>query len=537
MTNIRIRACHCVVALLALAFFGAKAQAQTYTDLFDLDNDVHGCCPSYPSQLAQGRDGNLYGVTTSGGPHSDGTVFRMTPAGVVTVLHSFSGTDGSLPMGGLSLGMDGNFYGTTFEGGPVCCRGVIFKITPAGTYTMLYNFLGGTDGGGPLAPPVQGPDGNLYGTASSSSGATIYKITTAGVFTPLGPLPGASYGGLVLGNDGKFYGTTERGGTVGQGTFFSLTTAGVLTVIYSFHDATGDFPIGPLMLSADGFFYGTGAAGGAMSGGVVFKISPAGVYTKLHDFDSSGASLAKAPYGGVVQGSDGFLYGTTSTGSSGNGTIFKIKPNGTSFLIMHTFDGTHGAEPAPAPFLHTNGKIYGLTTTGGAHNQGVVYSFDAGLKPFAVPVVRRSAKVGSVIEMLGQNFKTSTGIMFGTGAGTETVVSNNYMTVPVPSSATTGLITVLEPSGNLLTPLKFKVTPTITSFSPTSGPVGTQVVVKGMSFTGATAVKFGTVSATVFTVNSNTQITTEVPSGAATGKIQVVTPGGAAISTTNFTVN
>jgi hypothetical protein len=111
------------------------------------------------------------------------------------------------------------------------------------------------------------------------------------------------------------------------------------------------------------------------------------------------------------------------------------------------------------------------------------------------------------------------------------------MTAKPVAGALTGQITVKEPSGNLLTPLKFKIVPSITSFTPTSGTVGTQVVITGMSLMGATAVKFGAIAATVFTVDSNTQVTATVPNGAVTGKIQIVTLGGVATSATNFTVN
>jgi spore coat protein U-like protein len=179
-----------------------------------------------------------------------------------------------------------------------------------------------------------------------------------------------------------------------------------------------------------------------------------------------------------------------------------------------------------------------MTSHGGTHTAyGTLFSFANNLKPFVRPLVLVSGKVGASIGLLGQGFSASTGVLFGNGAGTDAINSDTFLTAKIVAGATTGQITVEEPAGNLLTPLKFKIVPSITSFTPANGPVGTQVVITGMSLSQATAVKFGTVAATAFTVNSNTQITVTVPSGAVTGKISVTTPGGGATSSTAFTVN
>jgi IPT/TIG domain len=188
--------------------------------------------------------------------------------------------------------------------------------------------------------------------------------------------------------------------------------------------------------------------------------------------------------------------------------------------------------------LHTNGKIYGLTAHGGSHvSDGVIYSLDASLKPFVAPVVLHSGKVGTSVGVLGQGFNNATGVLFGTGAGTFTLVSDTFVTAKLAAGATTGLITVKEPTGNLLSQQNFRVVPSITSFSPTSGPAGTQVVITGMSLSQATLVRFGTVKATAFTVNSDTKVTTTVPAGAVSGKISITTAGGTATSSAVFTVN
>ena len=211
--------------------------------------------------LVQGNDGNFYGTTTQGGAHNQGTVFVISGGGSFSVLHSFQGTDGTEPFAGLVQGTDGNFYGTTFSNGPIG-YGTVFKITPAGVLTTLYGFSSG-DGGEPAGTLVQGTDGNFYGTTvggghnSNCDGldacGTVFKITPGGVLTTLynfcsqanctdGVEP---YAGLVQAGDGNFYGTTWLGGTNcrpgllgGCGTVFKITPSGTFTSLYSFCNAS-----------------------------------------------------------------------------------------------------------------------------------------------------------------------------------------------------------------------------------------------------------------------------------------------------------
>ncbi|WP_161554290.1 choice-of-anchor tandem repeat GloVer-containing protein [Stenotrophobium rhamnosiphilum] len=193
--------------------------------------------------LVQGVDGNLYGTTTTAGSSNKGTVFKITPAGTLTTLHSFAGgtTDGNGPSAGLVPGSDGNFYGVTFLGG-TNNNGTVFKITPSGTLTTLYSFTGGADGGRSTVALVQGNDGNFYGTTpygGSGSTGTVFKITPTGVLTTLYSFStngnnGVAASALVLGSDGNFYGTTNRGGkfatptTSGYGTAFRISPSGSL---------------------------------------------------------------------------------------------------------------------------------------------------------------------------------------------------------------------------------------------------------------------------------------------------------------------
>jgi uncharacterized repeat protein (TIGR03803 family) len=524
-----------LLAVLALAV-STVLQAQTYTVLRNF-NETDGCCANYPSMLAQGKDGNIYGTTTSGGTHLYGNIFKITPTGTFTNLYSFDFTTGDGPQGGVSMGLDGNFYGTTYQGG-AHSAGTIFQITPAGVFKSLYSFTNGSDGGYPAAPPVQAQDGNLYGTTGNGTVTVLYKITTGGAFTVMANLVGRTFAPLLLGTDGNLYGTTFYGGTYNGGTLFRFSpSAKTIKTLFAFH--TEWYPAGPLTQGVDGALYGTLSSGGTGDTGAIYRITTGGTYKVLYNFTTAGTTDGKWPYGGLVQGSDNFLYGVASGGgTNGLGTLFKISTTGTGFNVLHNFATATGDTPYPALLLHTNGTMYGMTFHGGTHAPyGTLFSFANNLKPFVKPLVLVSAKVGASVGLLGQGFTTSTGVLFGTGAGTDTINSDTFLTAKIVAGATTGQITVKEPTGNLLTPLKFKIVPGITSFSPASGTVASQVVITGMSLSQATAVKFGTVAATAFTVNSNTQITVTVPSGAVTGKISVTTPGGTASSATSFTVN
>jgi uncharacterized repeat protein (TIGR03803 family) len=523
-------------SIVALATFSAFAHAQIYTELYNFDCVKNGCNPNAPALFSQGEDGNLYGTLPTQ-ISGNGTVDTFTPSGVFTTLFNFGPTNYA-PQSGLSLGFDGNFYGTASIGGPGH-NGVVFKLS-GGTVSEIYDFANGADGAYPWAPPIQAPDGNIYGvTFNGTTSGTAYKITPSGLFSVIAILPSKTVAPLILGVDGNLYGTTQYGGTFNRGTVFQLTTAGKLKIIYSFDaDIHGGVPIGPLMQGIDGKLYGTNTAGGTFSQGVVYSVTTGGGYKVLHNFQS--ATDGSSSSAGLVQGSNKFLYGVTSAGGANSyGTLFKINTTGTTFTVLHNFDKGSGAVPFATPTLHTSGTIYGVTSTGGPTNSanGVVYSFDDGLKPFASLVVIWSGKVGKSVGILGQGFSTATGVKFGTGAGTFTVVSDTYMTATVAAGATTGNVTVDEPGGNLVTPQVFKVIPSLSSFSPSSGPVGTPVVITGMSLTQASSVSFGGVKATSFTVNSDTQVTATVPTGAKTGKIKVTTKGGSATSPGTFTVN
>ena len=530
----------CALWLVAIS----PSWAQVYTDLHDFDCAVEGCSPQYPDVLAQGRDGNLYGTTDAGGTSGMGTVFKMTPTGVFTTIYNFSGLDGRNPDGGLILGTDGNFYGTTRFGG-ASNLGTVFKITPAGVLTTLHSF-NGTDGSEPRPGLVQGKNGSFYGTNCGFNPPwTAYSITSSGKFKTINStndvrIAACSFGPLALGNDGNLYGTTTAGGVTEQGTVFRMTPAGAMKTIFAGDFANGTNLVGPVTQGNDGFLYGTASANGSGGSGVVFKLSTGGKFTKLHEFGLDLNNDGMYPDAGLVAASDGKFYGATTAGKSDgnvpNGNLFSVSSSG-SYNLLYAFDGIHGYLEQATPMQHTNGKIYGLTVGSAPPNKtgGVIYSLDNGAPPF-VRLVTRWGSAGQTVEILGQGFTGTTSVEFGSGSAIFNVVSDTYMTAVVPADGATGFVTVTTSSGTLSSNRTFFVVPKINHFAPGSGSVGSQVTISGTGLTGASLVKFGGVKATSYTVNSGTTITATVPVGAKTGKISVKTAGGTASSKGTFTV-
>jgi uncharacterized repeat protein (TIGR03803 family) len=353
-----------------------------------------------PSGLVQGSDGSFYGTTLSGGTNGgSGSVFKISTNGALTALYSFTGTaDGANPSAALVQGSDGSFYGTTQNGGTYYL-GTVFKISTNGVLTTLHAFTGGNDGANPSAALVQGSDRNFYGTTLYGGGTcwynnvscgTVFKISTNGVLTTLYsfgsvqdtggvPLDGAyPSAALVQGSDGSFYGTTQYGGTYFSGTVFKISPNGALTTLYSFTGTADGTPSAALVQGSDGSFYGTTQYGGAHTNqwgtgyGTVFKISANGVLTTMHSF--TGGNDGAGP-NGLVQGSDGNFYGTTSSGgTSGAGTVFKISTNGVLTSLYSFANGTnYGANPSAALVQGSDGSFYGTTQNGGTFGWGTVF--------------------------------------------------------------------------------------------------------------------------------------------------------------------
>ena len=454
-----------VVMVALMAALASLGHAQTFSVMYDFGtNPGDPLDPQASGVIAQGRDGNLY--STAVGGTGAGAVFKITPQGTLSVIYDFNGAHGYSPISGLTLGTDGNFYGATLLGG-TSDEGTLFKITPDGTWTLLHNF-GDADGDYVNAPPIEGADGNFYGTTQYGPGNTngygiIYKVTPSGQFSTLyafdrihGERP---YAPLVQGSDGNFYGTTFLGGNYSLGSVFRITGSGKLTTLYSFDGPHGRYPADALVQGTDGSFYGTTFEGGKgcrinNGCGVVFKITRDGVLTVLHTFSHSGGAF---PVGGLVEATDGNFYGTTESGGTlGYGAIFRVSPKG-KLTFVHDFDSTAGATPTVTLLQHTTGVLYGDTSNGGSAGGGVFYSLVGNFGAYA-GLVSTLGKVGRTIGILGQGLTGTTAVSFnGTPASQFTVVSDTYLEATVPNGATTGFVKVTTPGGALTSNKKFQV--------------------------------------------------------------------------------
>ena len=477
--------------LVLLAASAVEAHAQTYSVLYNFgSNPGDPENPTYSGIIAQGTDGNLY---SGAGGGFGGAAYNITPAGTLTTLYIFDdgGDDGLInPRGGLTLGTDGNFYGTTsgtYVDGQMeqIIGSAVFKMTPSGSLTTLYHFTNMNDGAFPLAPPIEGTDGNFYGTTcgtdcfgGGSTFGSIYKITPSGAFTgaftELYAFGGTQGRGpadpLVLGTDGNFYGTTQFGGTNGLGVIFKITPGGTLTVLYNFDGTHGQTPVGPLIQASDGNFYGTTQKGGSTGGGVVFQMTPTDALTVLHTMN--GTTDGNSPYAGLVQATDGNLYGVNSGGgdpSCSCGTIFDITTGGV-FSVVYTFPGTALANPYSGLVQNTNGILYGANENGGTEEEGVFYSLNIGATPF-VSLTPNTGAAGSTIGILGRGFTGATAVSFNGSAASFNVVSDTFIRATIPASATTGFVTVTTSSGTLTSNKQF-IASTATSLTSSLNPAG-----------------------------------------------------------------
>jgi uncharacterized repeat protein (TIGR03803 family) len=363
-------------------------------------------------RLVLGSDGNFYGITSGGGSNFQGTVFQITPAGSLTTFYQFqyqfqTSANGVEPVAGLALGSDGDFYGITASAG-LAGDGTVFQVTPSGVLTNLASFYGlwtsecHSAFAGPTAydacdgfvTPILlsgNVDTNTPGEytvtymASDSSGNSATNTftvtvvdTTPPVITPLGGNGFNPNSGLIPGAGGNFYGTTSSGGTSNQGTVFSISVTGLVTNLYSFtNGADGGSPDGCLVAGADGNFYGGTSTGGGPAGGVggfgtIFQVTPGGTLTTIYYFTNGvdGCGISS-----LVQGSDGNLYGTTySGGTNGVGSVFSLTLGGSfTFTTIYSFGGANDGGDPVGVIQAGDLNLYGATQDDGAGGYGTVF--------------------------------------------------------------------------------------------------------------------------------------------------------------------
>jgi uncharacterized repeat protein (TIGR03803 family) len=397
------------------------------TTLFTFNSGDAGSAPKVG--LVEGDDGNFYGTTSRGGANGAGSLFRITPAGALRVVHAFSvqddgpgwtplaaaadggwllGTQSSLlrisqrgrvrmlarvgyqngaaPSGGVILATDGNFYGTTQEGGQFGA-GVVYRLAPNGALRVLYSFA---PAGAPYRSTypsalIQGSDGAFYGTTSygGTGFGTIFRVTTSGRYTELYVFDDSGsffpQAALTQTNDGRLYGTTLAGGADGAGTAFRFNLRNrsfELLHAFSLNDPAGSQPSGPLLRAANGDLYGTSSSGGAeLYFGTIFRITPAGEVSAVHTFGADHPEGA-SPSSGVTEGPDGTLYVSASSGGAGSGgTVFALGPDG-SLRVLHAFqfqDSVDGTYPRSPLLLGAAGQLYGATSYAGPLGGGTIF--------------------------------------------------------------------------------------------------------------------------------------------------------------------
>ncbi len=438
-------------AAAAFCLAGPPARADVaVTTLATLNGTTLGSGP-YGGLVAD-LAGNLYGTTSAGGAHGDGTVFELSGTNhqTVTTLYSFAGGvgGGATPYGALTVDAAGNLYGTTELGG-ASNDGTAFELsgTTHQTLTTLATF-NGSNGSLPLAGLTFDAAGNLYGTAATggAGGAgTVFKLSGA-AHTTLTTLVafnsangGTPYAPVYVDGSGNLFGTTAAG-VNGLGTAFELAGAGTagqaLTTLVAFgNTAAGEEPTAGLVADAAGNLYGTARYGGPSGGGTVYELSGTN-HTTLTTLAAFNTSNGSKPYAGLIVDAAGNLYGTTvAGGANGYGTAFELSgTNHSTLTTLASFKLTNGANPYGGLTADAAGVLYGTTYAGGngTNSTGNGSAFALAGVPFVLPAVNVSG--GSY------TFNAGTGVTHTAGINVD---SNSSTSVTVAPSATPGTRQVL----------------------------------------------------------------------------------------------
>jgi len=497
------------------------SSAQTFTTLVVLD-PANG---TSRDSLVQGIDGNLYGTTISGGASNSGTVFEVTPTGVLTAIYSFCAqvncADGIGPQASLTQATNGNLYGTTYDGGTnknssICSTGcgTVFRISPKGSETALHEFCAQpncSDGAQPAARLIQGADGNFYGTTQSGGSSPNFSLC---------------------------------GGT-GCGTFFKITPAGTFKTLYNFcsqpNCADGWAYVVDVMQASDGNFYGTTSGGGVHNWGTVFRITPSGELKTLYNFCSqANCADGASPNPGLIQATDGNFYGTTVLGGTnsscnsgiGCGTVFKMSSTGirkTLYSFCAQSSCADGFSPPVGLIQAVDGKFYGSTGAGGSNSGGICSSGCGTLFQLSAKGV-----LTTLYNYCSQpNCEDGTDANVLSGGGTLVQATNGIIYGITYIGGDTSGTCGTEGCGTVFS-LALGLHPFVEAL-PTAAKVGAHIIILGTNLRGTTGVSFNGTK-TTFTVVSGTEIKTTVPTGATTGKIEVITSHGNLLSNVVFRV-
>ena len=470
-----------LLLVMLLAALPARAGVK-YTNIFSF-NGTNGSDPGGVLSLAS--DGSLYGTTSEGGTNGGyGTIFRMMLDGTVTSLISFSGTNGAYlgtSPSSLIQGLDGNFYGTTFSGGTnggAGGFGTVFQMSSNGILSTIISFSG-TNGpylGANPSSLIQGADGSFYGAAHSGGSTNIYdnygngygngygtlfQMTSNGVFHTLllftgttGPHLGRQpSGGLLQGADGILYGTTEAGGTNGDnGTVFGITTNGAPVWSFSFANTNGADPQAGLMQGSNGYLYGTTStfsrtSTGSAVGSMLFRISTNGILNTLNEFYGPNGFN---PVASLAQGNDGNFYGTTLQGGagfngslgSGNGTVFLVTPSGALTSLYSFSGGANGWFPFAGLLQATDGNFYGMASSGGEFANGTIFRLSIPMQPVVQSANQADGSLTLTwISVVGQTYQLQYN---------SELTSSNWINFGGAVSATNGKMSMSDSPGTVM---------------------------------------------------------------------------------------
>lgn len=371
------------------------------------------------------QSSQLWGVTSSGG-NGGGVIFHTNGQGKnYTVAWSFLENPGANPgTTRLCQATDGKLYGMTWAGGAQNF-GVIFRLDPSSNgYERLFDFNGLQSGMNPEGSLIQATDGKLYGLASSGGAnlvGTMFRFDPANqTFSKILNFDGPQYGrqpqgSLMQASNGKLYGLTAYGGAYDSGCLFSWDPSTQAFVkLHDFSSTSGSIPWGSLIQAANGKLYGLTSYGGTYGFGTLFSFDPAtGQHSKLFDFNGPGLSSNGAyPYGDLLEFNTGKLYGMTSGGGSSNaGLIFEYDINSSSFTKKKDFTYSNGGLPNGSLMKATNGKVYGLTQSGGTNNAGILFEYVPSTN--TLTTLHNFSSLLSGSQPWGTPFQASNGKLYG----------------------------------------------------------------------------------------------------------------------------